>query len=46
MLLQVLSLFQVLVSYNQFHYIVLCVSYVKVIVNTCGSSVKWLENWN
>jgi hypothetical protein len=23
-------------SYNQFRYVVLCISYVKVIVNTCG----------
>jgi hypothetical protein len=36
-LLQVLGLLQILVSYSQFHYIELCVSYVRVIVNICGS---------
>jgi hypothetical protein len=28
--------FLILVSHSQFHYIVLCVSLVKMIVNTCG----------
>jgi hypothetical protein len=33
----VLGHFQILVSYSQFCYIVLCVTYMKVTVNTCES---------
>jgi hypothetical protein len=41
--LQVCGLSQILVSYSQFCYVVLCINYVKLMVNTCGSYVNWLE---
>jgi hypothetical protein len=42
-MLQVLGLFHIFMSYSQFCYVVLCISHVKVVVNICGSQVKWLK---
>jgi hypothetical protein len=39
----VLGLFQILVSYSQFRYDVLCASKVKMIDKTYGSQVRWLK---
>jgi hypothetical protein len=40
-MLQVLGLLQISVSYSQFCYTVLCMSYINVMMNTCRSKVKW-----
>jgi hypothetical protein len=38
-----LGLFQILVPCSQFLYVVLCISWLKMMVNTCGSLVQWLK---
>lgn len=37
------SLFQILVFCSQFCDVVLCISWVKMIINTCGSQERWLK---
>jgi hypothetical protein len=39
----VLFLCHTLVSYSLFHYVVLCTSKEKMVVNTCGSQIRWLK---
>jgi hypothetical protein len=39
----VLGLFQILMCYSQYYYNVLYISYVKIIVSSCGCNARWLK---